>query len=43
MLSTHLISVEDDDSKLFSDPAMSSIKPRPSSSGTSVFAVSGSK
>lgn len=37
ILSTHLISFAGDDSKLLSDPETSSIKPRPSSSGTSVF------
>lgn len=41
MLSTHLISCVEDDSSLAGEPETSSIKPRPSSSGTSVLAASG--
>lgn len=40
ILSTHLISFEGVHSNLPNDPVTSSIKPRPSSSGTSVFAAS---
>lgn len=40
MDSTHLISLGGDDNKLVSEPVTSSMKPKLSSSGTSVFAES---